>query len=1315
MKARRQRSLSRAQRRIWFLDRFDPDHVVFNVANAVRIRGPFDVERARAALADVVARHEPLRLSFRELDGEPVGVVLDEVSVGLPCEDVAGLEAARERARELARAPFELGVGPPFRFHVLRVAAAEHVLVLVIHHIVTDRWSLSVLLDEFVRIYATTGDEHAALEPLPCSFAEWIDRARLAASPLRTRELLDYWKHALGERPPTLDLPLDRTRPPLLTFRGRRLSLQLSPELVTAVRAFARALRCTPTMVYLAAFVALLRRYARQDELLIATFLAGRTDVASESLVGLFVNTLVLRAQLADDPSFPALVKAMRKRFLEAHAHQELPFEELLEALELDRDVSRPPLVQVAFNHQNTKLPSGDAAGWKLEVEDVDPSVARFELSLTVRDAPGGGLETCFEFNTELFQDDTIRRMGEQYGLLLAGALAGGPSCERPAASLPLLDAAERERLLVAWNDTSLDVPATTLSAAFFAQAARTPERIAVVCAGTELTYAALTRRIVRLARVLRDHGAGPGQLVGLHVERSADLVTAVLATLATGAAYVPLDPAFPAERLAFVLEDARAALLVTEHGSADGLAFDGPRVDLAQALAGEDARADDSKNASDSPQNRSADPRSLAYVLYTSGSTGRPKGVAIEHDAVLNLLAGIDRELRVHADDTLLAITTLSFDIAALELFLPLLRGARVVVATSEEATDPVRLAARLDEVGATVFQATPVTWQLLLESGWNGRRDLRALCGGEAMPRDVAQRLLERTGALWNVYGPTETTVWSTCHRIERVDREIPIGRPLANQRVYVLDERGEPVPPGVPGELWIAGRGLARSYLRRPELDLERFHPDPFGPGGRMYRTGDLARWRAEGVLEHLGRADQQVKVRGFRIEPGEIETLLRRAPGVEAAVVVARALADDTRLVAYIAHGEQTPPDVATLRSALASTLPDYMVPSAFVLLERLPETPNGKVDRRALPAPELARDGVGARYAPPENDLELGLVAIWERLLDVHPVGIQDDFFLLGGHSLLAIRLVGEVETAFGKRLPLTELFRAPTVAGVAAALTRIDGASSTPGVVALRAEGDAVPLFLLRGIFLYRDLAERLAAGRAVYGVHVQAELEALAEGGSAATIDELVEAYRLEIQRLRPTGPYLLGGVSFGGVLAFELARALRARGEEVALVAVLDTLLPGAERRRLLSWLRHQLALAASRGPRDVLDRWRARRGAQGLLGPELRNDDGATTDLRRARARLVQAATRGYVPAPYDGALALFRATDRTRTPGWEVTPELGWRGVARGPFAIHDVPGDHLGMLREPDVALLAERLQAELVRASAQTNSRRRIP
>ncbi|MBI4624601.1 MAG: amino acid adenylation domain-containing protein [Verrucomicrobia bacterium] len=1028
-----------AQQRIWFLEEFHPGSPLHNVPVAVKIAGMLEVPAFERAINQVVQRHEILRTSFGRRRDALAQMVAPALAVPLPVRDLRGLPAAEREAHALriacdhARQPFDLGRLPLLRAQLLKLSDAEHIFVLTVHHMIFDGWSLNVFFRDIGVYYGgRQGDQPLELSALPIQYADFAvwQRAQLASG----GGSLEWWRRQLGGGPPPLELPTDRPRPAVSSYRGAVETLELPPRLHSKLAALSRRERATMFMTLLAAWQTLLHRYTGREAIAVGTPVAGRSLPETETLIGLFINTLVLRGDLSGNPTFRALLARVRETVLDALAHDDVPFDKLVEALHPERSVSHAPLVQVMFALEHAPLEAVPWPGLRLTQLELDSGTAKFDLTLYLVER-AAGLTARLEYSTDIFDAATIRHLLGHYHVLLEG-IAAEP--ERPLAALPLLTEIERHKLLVEWNDTRADYPRQqTVADLFAAQAACRPQTIAVIDHRRWTTYRELDGHANQLARFLRRNGVGRGTLVGICVDRSVAMLVGLLGILKAGGAYVPLDPAFPRERLAWMMEDSQAPVIVTEK----------PRLETLPPTQARCIRLDEQwpeiVRESCEPLPAGAGPGDLAYVLYTSGSTGKPKGVAIPHRAVVNFLHSMQLRPGLTSADRLLAVTTLSFDIAALELFLPLAVGGCVVLATREEAADATRLAEKISASGATVMQATPATWRMLLDSGWTGAKSLRIFCGGEALPRALADRLLTHGAELWNLYGPTETTIWSSVAKVEAGARPVVIGRPIANTQLHVLDAHLQLVPVGAPGELFIGGDGLARGYVNRPELTAERFLPDPFStvPGARLYRTGDLARRRPDGEIELLGRADHQVKLRGFRIELGEIETVLRELPAVSDAVVVAREDAPgDKRLVAYFIAAATPAPGAAELRELLGKKLPDYMVPSAFVPLERLPLTPNGKIDRRALPAPALDRMRIETSFVAPQAGVEQTIAAVWEEVLSVKRPGANDNFFDLGGHSLNVVQVQGRLRERLGREVPLLGFFQHPTIRSLARAL-----------------------------------------------------------------------------------------------------------------------------------------------------------------------------------------------------------------------------------------------------------------------------------
>ncbi len=1310
--------LSFAQRRLWFLHALDPRSPLYNVPRACRLAGPLDVAALRRALGAVVERHAVLRARFVERGGEPEQVVGAAGAARLPVVELGGVPAAlREREAwrrvgEAAARPFDLAAEPPLRAWLFRLGAADHLLLLSVHHVAADEWSTRVLARDLSAAYAAAlRGGPAALPALAVQYADWAawERERLHEAALEPH--LAWWRERLAGAPP-LDLAGDRPRPPARSFRGAVHPFGLPAALRERCAELARESRVTPFAVLLAAFQLLLHRYTGADDLVVGTPSAARTRPELEEVVGFFVNTLPVRVSLEGGPTFRELLRRAGDAAAGALAHQEVPFDRLVEELRPDRDPSRAPLVQVVLALQNVPAEPLALPGVRADVTEVDTGTAKFDLTLFLYE-DGAGLRGRLEYAADLFDRATAARFAEHYARLLASALA---EPDRPASTLPLLDDAERRRLLDEPNRTARPYPRdASLPELFAARAAATPGAVALEHGDERVTYAELDARAGRLARRLAEAGVAPGDRVGLLMERSTPLVAAMLGTLRAGAAYVPLDPSHPADRLRAILADAGARVLLAAGAAPPGLAGAARVLDAAG-----DAAAGTATGAPAPIAVPGGD--GLAYVIYTSGSTGAPKGVMVPHRAVARLVLETDLA-QVAPGDAVAHLANPAFDAATWEVWAALLNGARVVILDRDVALSPARLRRELAARGVGALFLTTSLFNLVAREAPAAFAGVRhVLFGGEAADPHAVRAVLRAgpPGELVNVYGPTETTVFATWHRVHAAAdhaHSVPIGRPLANTRAYVLDAGMEPAPVGVPGELYVGGDAVAWGYLGRPDLTGERFVPDPFGaePGARLYRTGDRVRRPPSGELEHLGRLDAQVKIRGFRIEPAEVEAVLAAHPAVGEAVVVVREDGGEKRLAAYAVPAPGAAPSPAELRGHLAARLPAYMVPATVTLLDAVPVTSSGKADLRALPAPGAPAAAAG--FVAPRDMLEHQVAATWRELLGGGPVGIRDDFFERGGHSLLAVRMLGRVEERFGRRVPLSVLFSSATVEGLAAALRREWPAGAADAVVTLNPEGTRPPLFFLHGDVggggLYGlALARFLGAGQPL---HLLPPLRPDA-AGTGPGIREMARRQVEVLRGVRPSGPYRLGGYCNGGLVAFEMARLLEAAGERVerllvvqasaeaayfagALRAagVLGRLAGGTAAERMdrqvaaadhLRDFHRELRAHPARGAAGVASLlWlKARRkltrngGERGGGAPEPAGQPGQPTPEageRELRVRHMLRAVRAYLPGRYGGRVTLFW-TDEAHPLPWD--PTLGWREVARE-VEVVPIPGTH----------------------------------
>jgi amino acid adenylation domain-containing protein len=1084
---------SQGQERLWFLDRLDPGNPAFDISYPVRLRGRLDAGALERALREVVRRHESLRTTFAAVNGRPVQRISADGGVRLEREDLSALsteELEREmlaRVQRLGQCRFRLDEGPLLRAVLLRMGADDHVLVLVVHHIVSDGWSLTVLFRELAAVYgAHLRGEASPLPPPALQYADWAAWQRTHLSGGRLQALLGWWRERLAGAPALLDLPTDRPRPPSGVHPAGAHRFRLPAATAQALRALARDAGATPFMALLAVFYATLARWSGQHDLVVGTPVGNRSRVETEDVIGFFLNTLPLRVDLSGDPSFREALARVREAASEAFAHQEFPFEKLVEALQPERSLSHNPVFQAMFVLQNAtealRLP-----GLAMEVLPVDRAVAQFDLTLTLTEGVAGGVGGALDYSAELFDAATMERFAHHY-ICLARLAAESP--DAPLSALPLMDEAELRRVVVEWNATDAELPrGRCIHHLFGAHARRGPGAPAVRFRGETVSYGELRRRALAVARVLRERGVGPESRVGVCMDRSPDSVAAVLGVLMAGGAFLPLDPAYPRERLAYMLNDSGASLLLASRSHAElvpGHAAECVCLDDVFASADAESRAvepdavasrrvdpdevegtesesrepvsartasalEDEVEIEPDGDDGGADPLNLAYVIYTSGSTGRPKGVGVPHLGLVNVAMAQRAAFGVGPGDRVLQFASPSFDTAVYEVVGALALGAELVLGTRDEMLPGPDLAAFLEREGVTVAILPPAALAVTPAATLPALRALSA--AGEACPAEVVRRWAPGR-RFFNEYGPTEATIWSTTAQCAPGTGAPPIGRPVPNVRVYVLDGALGPVPVGVRGELYVGGVGVARGYLGRPALTAERFVPDPFArePGARLYRTGDMARWREDGQLEFAGRADDQVKVRGFRIEPGEVESALREHPAVrDAAVAARRGALGDARLVGWIVPADVSPhpaPPVAPavlarsellsdVRAHLAERLPPHMIPSALVAVDALPLSPNGKVDRRALPDPGLRPDRASA---PPAAGAERVVAEVWQEALGVSAVGADDNFFEVGGHSLLLVRVRDALAERFGRSLPLTDLFRYPTVAMLAAHL-----------------------------------------------------------------------------------------------------------------------------------------------------------------------------------------------------------------------------------------------------------------------------------
>ncbi len=1044
--------LSFSQQRLWFLNQLEPAASVYNQTAALSLEGSLNLTALQDALNAIVERHEVLRTTYvvagdgcvEQFIGAPAMIELAVTDLS-ECSAQERMEEVQRVTSKLSVRPFDLSRERPLRLGLVKLGETEHVLLLTIHHIASDGWSIGVLNRELSILYNTFRQGKSS--PLPDLPIQYADYAIWQREWLKGEELdrqLSYWKKQLERTPGLLNFPTDRCRPAVQSYRGQSQFIELSKDLSRQLKALSRKQGVTLFMTFLAAFQTLLCRYTGQDDIVVGSPIANRTRTELEGLIGFFVNTLVLRSNLSNDPTFIELLAQVRETALGAYAHQDLPFEQLVGELQPERNLSYSPLFQVMLVLQNTPASQFKFDGISVNPISVGIETAKFDLTLYVRESEEG-FRVSLQYATDLFESSTIERMAGHFETLLEGIVADP---ERRISKLPLLTEAEQHQLLVEWNDTEADYPKDKcIHELFEDQVERTPDADAVVFEEQSLSYRELNNRANQLAHHLQKLGVGPDVLVGICIERSLEMVVGLLGILKTGGTYVPLDPDYPMERLEFILNDSGASVLLTKSGFSEGDSIE-PEVAVAQSMTAGPVKAKLVRFDRDSPliDQQSRDnlslrvaPRGVAYVMYTSGSTGRPKGVVIEHRNAVAFLSWVQSAFtRVELSDVL-STTSICFDLSVFEIFAPLSNGGTVIIAQNSLALAQLPTRSKV-----TLLNTVPSAMNELLNLATIPHSVRVINLAGETLQSELVRRIYESSAVekVHDLYGPTECTTYATWkHRTPEGPQTV--GRPITNTRTYILDSHLNVVPVGVVGELHIGGDGVARGYLNRPELTREKFIADPFttGHAGRLYRTGDLARYLADGNIEFLGRIDNQVKIRGYRIELGEVEAMLCRAPSVRDAVVLAREdTPGDRKLVAYITATPLHSPSVQSLRRFLKTNLPDFMIPSTFIFLDSLPLTPNGKWDRKALPLPEQRRPELKGNYLAPRTSIEERIAQVWSEILQVDPIGVNDNFFDLGGHSLLATQVISRLRLVFHREIPLRVMFDAPTIEEMAIAI-----------------------------------------------------------------------------------------------------------------------------------------------------------------------------------------------------------------------------------------------------------------------------------
>ncbi|NHC34670.1 non-ribosomal peptide synthetase [Scytonema millei] len=1405
-----------AQQRLWFLHALAPGNPFYNISAAIRLHGHLNITALEQTFNEIVRRHEALRTRFEMSDGQLHQVVVDSVSVPLAIVDLRTLPAsdreaaARQQAIAQSQRPFNLSADLLLRLTIFQLDASEYILLLNLHHIIADGWSIGVLVQELGTLYtAFSSNKSSPLADLPIQYAdfahwqqEWLQGEVLESQ-------LSYWRSQLTDLS-VLNLPTDRARSAIQNYRGATQNFQLSKNLTQSLEAFSQQSGVTLFMTLLAAFQTLLYRYTGQEDIAVGSPIANRNRPEIEPLIGFFVNSLVLRTHLSGNPTFQELLGRVREVTLGAYAHQDLPFEKLVEELHPERDLSRHPLFSVAIALQNTPITALELPGLALSQFEFDNGTSRLDLEFHLWQTPAG-LQGQIIYSTDLFDRSTIVRMLGHFQTLLEGIVANP---NQRLVDLPILTAAERQQLLVEWNLTQQDYPSQCIHQLFEAQADKTPNAIAVVYKDEQLTYQELNYRSNQLASYLQKLGVAPEVKVGICVERSLLMMVGILGILKAEGAYVPLDPTYPSERLKFMLEDAQITILLTQQslapllkggwGDLQSLAPSSEDWGDLQSLAPSSGGWGDLQSLAPSSEdwgdlqslapllkggwgdlqplyldrdweivaqqsgeniNSGVTVANLAYIIYTSGSTGQPKGVLVEHRGLCNLAQAQIQTFDLKSEHRILQFASLSFDASVFEIVMAWAVGATLYL-VPEAARLGSELISYLKDRAITHATLPPAVLKTLSPTQLPALQTL--ISAGETCSPEIAARWASDRH-FFNAYGLTETTVWSTIAQVS--DRKgTTIGRAIANTQIYILDAHLQPQPIGIPGEIYIGGVGLARGYLNRPDLTAERFiYGNHRGaqlcvptPDHRLYKTGDLARYLSDGNLEYLGRIDRQVKIRGYRIELGEIESLLLQHSAVEEAVVLAQEdRSSNYRLVAYIVPNIETNlsnsksklrwkrtkgatqnPKSDELRCFLKQKLPDYSIPSAFVVLPSLPLTPNGKVDRNALMKSNISSPE--RLFVTPKTATEATLTTLWANILKLEQVGIEDNFFELGGNSLLAVQLLEQVERQFEQKLPLSDLFGAPTVEQFAPLIQKWEKPkrnSKRSLLVPLQPLGFKPPFFCIHPIFgvvlPYHELAHHLGTEQPFYG------LQPFGMDGlhpPLTSIEEMATGYIEAVRQVQPHGPYQLGGWSFGGLVAYEMAQQLHQAGEQVSLLAILDTIAPISSNR--VSWgdgLKFLLTTVPASIYPFVLEYWSLLRDrlahSRNDNSDRLRTSNPISTmkkiltphawlsSLERTTIshllprsavlrmldeltihRLMKIfsansrATLKYTPRPYPQAIALFRTTELQKK---SHDPTLGWSQLVRSGVQVHHISGNHLTMLQKPHVRVLAEHLRRYL--------------
>jgi amino acid adenylation domain-containing protein len=1330
--------LSFAQQRLWFLNQLEPNLSVYNIPLALRLEGKLNISALEKSLEKIIERHSVLRTNFPSIDGKPYQNIVSESTLSLPVVDLQHLNYATSEAEikdilaQFINAPFDLAGGKVVRNQLFHISASEYILVTVVHHIAFDGWSSRIWWQELMSFYqAFSLNEPIPLPELPIQykdFAVW-QKSRLQGDFLNQQ--LNYWREKLADAPQNLDLLTDNPRPPVQTHKGDRQYFHLSSSQVAALKQLGRGEGATLYMTLLTGFAILLYRYSGQDDFLIGSPIANRNYTEIENLIGFFVNTLALRINLTEDITFLELLQQVRDTTLEAYSHQDIPFEKLVEELQPQRDRSRHPLFQVMFALQNVQRATVNLPNLEVSLFPVSTNTSKFDITVILEETKEG-LKGLVNYNSHLFADATIKRFIAHYQALLTAIIAQ-PTAK--VTTLPLLSAEEEKQITFTWNETQTAYPREqTVTSLFEQQVEKTPQAVAFL--QPAITYEKLNQQANQLAHYLQSQGVGVGERVGIYLQNSLDFVVTALAILKVGAIYVPLDPNYPQQRLEFMLSDAEISVLVTrQHLLSSFISFGVKRICLDK-----DASDIAKQTVHNLPQLATA--TSCAYIIYTSGSTGTPKGVMVPHRAIIRLVINTNY-IQIQTGDRMAQASNVSFDAATFEIWGAMLNGATLVEIDRDTLLSPKNLAEKIKDTQINILFLTTALFEKLAGEIPDAFANLKYLLfGGEAVaPASVARILAKgKPQHLLHVYGPTENTTFSSWYPIESLSENtpnLPIGRAIANTEIYILDRHQQPVPVGVPGEIYLGGDGLAQGYLNRPELNVDKFvsHPLSRESTAKLYRTGDLARYLPDGNVEFLGRIDRQIKIRGFRIEPQEIEACLCEHPQIrEALVKKCQLFANDERLIAYIIPRRQQNSITESARQFLEKQLPSYMIPAYFMELSAFPLTVNGKINHEALPLPQPDSQNIAETFIPPRTDIERQLTGIWEEVLNVKPIGVKDNFFALGGHSLLTVNLVAKIETALGKKLPITALFELTTIAQLANYLENEDVLDKSPThpaiydyqlsleqekqllAITIGRQGERPhPHSLMVKIpskgnqekpFFYcaNGYQEALPLANCLeYPFYLLESGYTVFHSDYSDGIKALAARHVEDILRVQPHGSYSIGGYSYGTLVSYEICQQLQARGKTVDLLVIFDR--PGNDFLYVLyqycyklpshiSWI---LSTLKQSHPRK---RWQylRQKGLRILRRLGLNQIPQQATKERQPSEQSLSSPmlnTSPYQFAPYEGRVVLFCAEER-KTPLW-LFPRNGWSQKILPNLQVYKVPGTHHNMIKSPHVEVLAKQL------------------